>query len=1555
MKTLKKIFLLMVLVLLSVVGSCKKTDEDKKDTPKLEEVTFTNMITSMKKGDVFTVEYSIQENVNATFVSSNPNIATVDGNKVTAVNIGTFTLTGSFTLGYELKKYDFVITVTGLEYTINYELDGGTNPDSAPVKYTEGEGAKLPTPTKEGYEFLGWSTEQGSIQYITEINASQSGDLTFYANWEKILVYSSITYNLDGGTNPTDAPVEYVEGVGVTLPIPTKEGYKFLGWSEEQPSTSSTYYINEISNLETGDITVYAHWEKILIYSSISYNLDGGKNPSDAPSEYVEGVGVTLPVPTKTGYKFMGWSLDGQSAIITEISNNQTGNVKVNAHWNKLPVYSTITYNLDGGKNPTDAPSKYLEGEGVKLPTPTKEGYEFLGWSESINSTKYITEISSSKTGNVKLYANWKEIIIMSAITYELDGGTNSQNAPTEYQEGKGVTLPVPTKSGYKFLGWSLSEGSTSYVKEITSTQKGNVTVYANWIEYNEPQVGDPFTITYELNGGAWTWTTGTVSAPASGIDSASNLPEIFMADFYTYLVEYDLLDSSKVNAKLRVSNWAGFSAKYGDPVAWYNATSTGGYSAADGYSELFFDSVNNYEAVGGFLGTSPYKEKYANLTKHAIQLTVARYSIATTSTNFKGALGFVLDGYFYGTQGLLASSKPNYQTFNALRGTIPTPTVGYVGSTSSTNEYLVTSGIVGTPVNVVAPVKEGHMFLGWYDNPDFNGNVITAVSTECTLYASWYKLGSTATSYKINYVLNGGTNSIDAPTNFTFGVGATLTKPSKSGYTFVGWTTDENGTNLITEVSKLRNSDITVYANWVEGEEKIYSITYVYNEGKLPSNTAKSVEEVAEYVFTSYYNWLKPKDSYETFKAKVIAQWKDNKSQGEYKFYKQNGKDTIDDDYFCNATENFEEWNAWFTVFDSLVTAANGEQNGWNSSVGIYRLGQVLSGNPPVTWKEAFNTTLCNATHISVPLITVYELGDEFVLPELIINDGRTFLGWYDESGNKVEKIYTNTQGNLVLTAKWSEAIPVDSFEVTNKIDRLLKLSTHQLTWVIGPDNATYKKVTFASSNQNVLVVNEKGLIEAVSEGTAKILITVLANTALNMEIEIEVYVDPYIEGKFMETSYVIKDEQIQLEATLEGNISDYLIWTSKTPSIATVSSEGLVTGVNEGLAEIIVSCENNPNISFTFYVTVFNETPTGMLKLLVDSHNQEIFTKDHLLIGIKIGSEGAYYTDIVGSVSKLLFTDYVVHDDYYLANPNNKSTLNGDGIGGIDFITVHYAADMPYSASAMYNGGRNLASYNQSCNNGASQASWHYSVGNDGIWACQTESYGAWHAGASKKMTWTDSGLTTDQVGTDLYTPDVTMGSDGYFYINGVKTIVKNSSSGTKLNGMGLAVKTIGNKVYLGGHYQNTTYNYISSTGGNNNSIGMETSVREGSDLWLTWQYTSQLCAKLLLKYQLPLNRLVGHHFFSGKWCPQPMLENDLEIWYEFVELARQQMNYYQNYSNYTMSFDSSSSYLKDNGRVSELPAYPECATYTVTYSDGSTTKTVTLSSILPGKLTK
>ena len=67
----------------------------------------------------------------------------------------------------------------------------------------------------------------------------------------------------------------------------------------------------------------------------------------------------------------------------------------------------------------------------------------------------------------------------------------------------------------------------------------------------------------------------------------------------------------------------------------------------------------------------------------------------------------------------------------------------------------------------------------------------------------------------------------------------------------------------------------------------------------------------------------------------------------------------------------------------------------------------------------------------------------------------------------------------------------------------------------------------------------------------------------------------------------------------------------------------------------------------------------------------------------------------------------------------------------------------------------------------------------------------------------------------------------------------------------------------------------------------------------------------------------------------------------------MVRQEMALYQNYSSYSISAKSNSSYVNNLGRVTSLPNYSECVTYTVTYTSGGTTKTVTLSSIVPGKL--
>ena len=301
---MKKIFLLIAVILLSVLTSCQMID----NTPKLNEVTFSNMITSMVKGETFEVEYTKQDGVTVEMESSDSSVATVEENVVTAVGIGKFTLRATFTLDKESKEYEFEIEVIEKEYSITYILENGILEDDVPTSYKEGDSFELSVPTRDGYEFLGWTTVIDSEEYITEITKNHTGDLVIYANWKEIetVIYSNIKYNLAGGTNPSNAPTKYEEGKSLTLPIPTRDGYEFLGLTK---SSTSTQYIFVLSEIQKGDVTLYAKWKMQIIFSDIIYELDGGSNPENAVNKYEEGVGATLPVPTKYGYKFLGWSL----------------------------------------------------------------------------------------------------------------------------------------------------------------------------------------------------------------------------------------------------------------------------------------------------------------------------------------------------------------------------------------------------------------------------------------------------------------------------------------------------------------------------------------------------------------------------------------------------------------------------------------------------------------------------------------------------------------------------------------------------------------------------------------------------------------------------------------------------------------------------------------------------------------------------------------------------------------------------------------------------------------------------------------------------------------------------------------------------------------------------------------------------------------------------------------------------------------------------------------------------------------------------------------------
>ena len=182
-------------------------------------------------------------------------------------------------------------------------------------------------------------------------------------------------------------------------------------------------------------------------------------------------------IPTLTGNTFSGWdhallSFTG-SKIITELSDT------FNAQW--LANSYGITYHLDGGTNGAGNPTTYTYGSGVaSFTAPTKVGYTFKGWYKDAGCTTSMTNIPTTQTGVVDVYAKWEAN--KYNISYYLNGGTNDKTNPTTYTYGSGITsLKAPTKEGYNFNGWYKDASLTTPMTSISTTQTGTVNVYAKW------------------------------------------------------------------------------------------------------------------------------------------------------------------------------------------------------------------------------------------------------------------------------------------------------------------------------------------------------------------------------------------------------------------------------------------------------------------------------------------------------------------------------------------------------------------------------------------------------------------------------------------------------------------------------------------------------------------------------------------------------------------------------------------------------------------------------------------------------------------------------------------------------------------------------------------------------------------------------------------------------------------------------------------------------------------------------------------------------------------
>lgn len=158
-------------------------------------------------------------------------------------------------------------------YTITLELNGGTL-DKTTIEYTdETENFDLPTPTKEGYAFLGWTGSETTVP-LTPMTIKQgtTGDKIFTANWS--LIDYNITYNnVSGCTFTTVNPTTYnIESEEITLSNPTKDNDTFTGWTYEGQTTPLLEV--KIPKGSTGDKVFNANWENYAVVSLKSAATD---------------------------------------------------------------------------------------------------------------------------------------------------------------------------------------------------------------------------------------------------------------------------------------------------------------------------------------------------------------------------------------------------------------------------------------------------------------------------------------------------------------------------------------------------------------------------------------------------------------------------------------------------------------------------------------------------------------------------------------------------------------------------------------------------------------------------------------------------------------------------------------------------------------------------------------------------------------------------------------------------------------------------------------------------------------------------------------------------------------------------------------------------------------------------------------------------------------------------------------------------------------------------------------------------------------------------------